>query len=95
MDASGRETLKLSGPLDLEETPKVTAQIASILARKPTVLTVDLSEVDYMDSSGLGVLIDALRKIRELGGSLELASPQAAVLKVLKITRLDQLFTIR
>jgi len=56
---------------------------------------VDLGRVDFIDSTGLGVLVGALNRARELGGNLQLICAQERVLKLLRITGLDQVFTVR
>lgn len=55
---------------------------------------VDMTGMSYIDSSGLGALVSLSRKLRERGGSLRLAHPQADVRSLLAMTRLDTLFKI-
>lgn len=57
-------------------------------------LAVDLGGVEFMDSSGLAVLISGLRRTREHDGALVLISPTASVKRVLTITGLDRVFDI-
>ena len=57
-------------------------------------VVVDLADVSFMDSSGLGVLIGALRRLRELGGHLALVCGEGPVRRVLAITGLDRLFPV-
>lgn len=57
-------------------------------------LAVDLNGVEFMDSSGLAVLISGLRRTKEHDGSLVLISPTASVKRVLAITGLDRVFDI-
>ena len=57
-------------------------------------LAVDLNGVEFMDSSGLAVLISGLRRTKEHDGSLVLISPTASVKRVLTITGLDRVFDI-
>jgi anti-sigma B factor antagonist len=55
---------------------------------------IDMTGMSYIDSSGLGALVSLSRKLRERGGSLRLANPQADVRSLLAMTRLDTLFMI-
>lgn len=57
-------------------------------------MAIDLADVDFMDSTGLGVLIGALKRLRETGGTLVLAGTKPAVTRVFEITGLDRIFTI-
>jgi anti-sigma B factor antagonist len=59
-----------------------------------TRLIVNLTEVGFMDSSGLGVLVGGLKRLTERGGKLVLACPEGSPLKVLTITGLDKVFPI-
>jgi anti-sigma B factor antagonist len=57
-------------------------------------LIVDLSGVDFCDSTGVNVLLAAHRQAREKGGDLELAAPRPAVRKILQVTGLETVFTV-
>ena len=57
-------------------------------------LAVDLAEMEFMDSSGLGVLIAALKRLKEHDGELVLASPRDQMRRILKLTGLDKILTI-
>jgi anti-sigma B factor antagonist len=95
MEPDGNEAvIALTGEIDLHEAPAVAAKIAETVEKRPPQVVIDLSGVEYMDSSGLGVLIEALRKIQGYGGQLALRHPQPAVLKVLEITKLTHVFKI-
>ena len=59
-----------------------------------TRLRIDLAEVGFIDSAGLGVLIGVLKRIREVGGEIELVHVQPAPRKVIEITGLDELFSL-
>ena len=54
----------------------------------------DLSDVEFMDSTGLGVLIGSLKRLREADGSMVLAGIRPSVARVFEITGLDRIFTI-
>ncbi|GLV51232.1 hypothetical protein TBS_18020 [Thermobispora bispora] len=53
-----------------------------------------MSEVEFCDSTGVNVLLSALKRLRERGGDLEVAAPRSAVRKILQVTGLDSVFTV-
>ena len=57
-------------------------------------IVVDMSGVEFCDSTGMNVLLAAHRRAREQGGDLELASPRPAIRKILQVTGLETVFTV-
>ena len=57
-------------------------------------VVVDMSGVEFCDSTGMNVLLAAHRRAREQGGDLELAAPRPAVRKILQVTGLESVFTV-
>jgi anti-sigma B factor antagonist len=86
--------LPLEGEIDLHVSPHVSASLASIIKRKPATVVVDLSQVTYIDSSGLAVLIEAMQNVGGYGGKFALAGLQQSVQPIFEIARLDQVFRI-
>ena len=82
------------GAIDLHVTPEVRAAIREIIDQKPKRIVVDMSEVPYVDSSGLAVLIGAKQEVEANGGAFVLAAPQPAVRTILESARLDQYFKV-
>lgn len=78
-----------AGELDAHAAPTLTASVAPLAARPQGVLVIDLSGVDFVDSTGLGVLVSALKQVREAGGRLDVVVTSPRVLKVLALTGLD------
>jgi anti-sigma B factor antagonist len=60
----------------------------------PSRVVIDMSGVEFCDSTGMNVLLSCLRRVRERGGELEIASPKPAVRKILQVTGLDSVFTL-
>ena len=58
--------LPLEGEIDLHVSPQIGASLATLIAKKPPQLVVDLSKVSYIDSSGLAVLIEAMQNVGSL-----------------------------
>jgi anti-sigma B factor antagonist len=85
----------LSGEIDLYTAPRLQSQLAAALkADHPVRLVVDMSGVDFCDSTGMNVLLAAQRTAREQGGNVELSGPRPAVRKILQVTGLESVFTV-
>ena len=89
-----RSVIRVAGELDLATAPKLRAAVLDLLREQVIHVEVDLAELGFIDSSGLSVLVGALKRLREPGGDLRLRSvpPQAA--NVLRVTGLHQIFHI-
>jgi anti-sigma B factor antagonist len=84
----------LEGEIDLHESPNVRETLRQYIEKKAPRIYVDMSQVGYIDSSGLAVLIDAMQRIANYGGKFGLIAIQPAVRTVLEIARLDQVFRV-
>jgi anti-sigma B factor antagonist len=58
------------------------------------VIIVDLTHVEFLDSTGLGVLVGGMRRLRSVGGDFALVCDQEKLLKIFRITGLDRVFTL-
>jgi len=91
---SDRYLITVSGEVDLATSPQLdTAVIAAIDSGNSSVV-IDLTDVTFMDSSGLGVIVRALKRCREAENDLDLVITNERVLKVFGITGLDQVIPI-
>jgi anti-sigma B factor antagonist len=86
--------LDAKGEIDLYTAPRLKEQVAELAAGGSPRVAVNLEGVEFMDSTGLGVLISGLKRCREAGGDLALVAPREPVRKVLSITGLDRVFPI-
>ncbi len=84
----------LEGEIDLHESPVVRDQLRPLIEKKAPRVYVDMTEVVYIDSSGLAVLIDAMQRVANYGGKFGLIAIRPAVRTVLEIARLDQVFRV-
>jgi anti-sigma B factor antagonist len=83
------------GEIDVATSPMLRSELASVLAAQPADVTIDLHDVSFVDSSGLGVMVGALKRLREAGGErFAILDPQDAVRKVFDITGLNSLFAM-
>lgn len=85
--------MHLSGEVDLNESPNVRNQILKIISKKNPLL-VDLSKVEYIDSSGVACLVEGLQTSRAQGTDFALIGVSDAVMQVLQLARLDSVFTL-
>jgi anti-sigma B factor antagonist len=84
-----------AGAIDLHVSPELRASLRAIIdEQKPKRLVVDLSQVPYIDSSGLAVLIGAMQSLELEGGVFLLAGAQEGVRMILESARLDQYFRL-
>lgn len=86
--------LKASGEIDLDTSAFLKEQLHELIDAQKGVIVLDLSDVAFIDSSGLGALILSYRAAQERGIDLKVSSPRPQVLKVMQITGLDRVFDI-
>lgn len=84
------------GEIDLYTAPRLHSELAAVIAgvAPASRVTVDMSGVDFCDSTGMNVLLTSLRLTTEKGAEFALAAPRPAVQKILHVTGLDSVFTI-
>ena len=85
--------VRLGGELDLYNAAQVRAALVEACAQAPERIVVDLGEVEFLDSTALGVLIEARTKLDNRGG-LVLAAPRLETRRALLISGLDKLFAV-
>lgn len=86
--------VRLSGDLDVATAPGLWEQLLGLSGQGVRAVTLDLAELDFIDSSGLSVLVAASKHLRERDGDLMLLSPKPSTRKVLEITGLTDVFAI-
>jgi anti-sigma B factor antagonist len=82
------------GRVDVESASVLRENLKSIAAESPSLVVVDLKEVDFIDSSGLSALVSGLKALRQSGGSISLSRPHPQALTALRLTLLDRVFPI-
>lgn len=86
--------LAVKGELDFHSAPRFRELVLQLLNQGVVNIVVDLSAMDFVDSSGLGVLVATLKRMRERGGTLILRSPSANTSKVLEVSGLNKLLLV-
>jgi anti-sigma B factor antagonist len=92
-DYGGHIIVALRGELDIADAVSVAAALAAVATRNLEII-VDLSGLDFIDSSGVAALARGRKHARHAGGDLVLAAPQQQVLRVLTLTRLAEVFHV-
>lgn len=86
--------MSLAGEVDVYTAPDFKRQLAEAIDGGCEHVVVDLSAVEFMDSSGLGALVSGLSRIKERDGTIRIAAARETILKVFKITGLDRVFPL-
>jgi anti-sigma B factor antagonist len=84
--------IKPAGGLDGVKANELRQQVSEVLASGNNLVMLDMADVNFIDSSGLGALIVALKMLRIAGGDLYLCSIAEPVRNLLSMTRMDRLF---
>lgn len=89
-----KEIVSMLGRITIDNSDQMRRRLAGALRSKPALVTVDLSDVTYMDTSGLATLMEAMRTARYQGTRLVLSGIQEQPRYLLKVTDLDHIFEI-
>jgi anti-sigma B factor antagonist len=90
----GHAVVTVTGELDLYTAPRLQTALAELLRDQIGRIVVDMSGIEFCDSTGMNVLLAAMKRNKERGGTLELAAPRPAVRRILQVTGLDTVFTV-
>lgn len=82
--------LRCVGRLNMVAAPRLRTEVQDSLGAGPPRVVVDLTETTFVDSSGLGALVNGLKAARVAGGDLRIAGAPEQVLAVLRLTNLDR-----
>lgn len=86
--------IELEGEVDVYTAPQLKQQLLSLLEAGNSQMVVDLTKVEYLDSTALGILIGGLKRVRERDGNLSLICHSPRIRRVFEITGLDKIFDI-
>jgi anti-sigma B factor antagonist len=93
-DEDGRTVVGIAGEIDVYTAPTLREHLSGLVADGKYHLVLDLEQVAFLDSTGLGVLVGGLKRVRAHEGSLQLVCTQERILKVFRITGLTKVFPI-
>ena len=89
-----RHVVAVTGEIDLFTAPELKSTLAEAVEAGHSRIVVDLTETTFLDSTALGVLIGAVKRLRSRGGALAIVNTDTSIAKTFEITGLDQVFTI-
>jgi anti-sigma B factor antagonist len=84
--------VEVGGEVDVYTAPRLREAVVSAIDAGNVKLVIDVDRVDFLDSTGVGVLVGALKKVRGEGGTLDIVCTQPRLLKIFDITGLDKVF---
>jgi anti-sigma B factor antagonist len=85
--------LRISGSLDALSTPELRPTIEALVTEKRPAVTVDLSELRLIDSSGVGAIVSLYKRMRAVGSRVEVVGLKDQPLAIFRLLRLDRIFT--
>ena len=86
--------LSIRGSLDINTAPALSEEIDKIVATRPATVTVDLSTLDLIDSSGVAALVKLYKGIRSGGGTVAISGARDQPLAIFKLLRMDKVFNL-
>lgn len=93
--SGGLLVVRITGEIDHHSAVEMRSGIdAEIFEKRPEKLILDLSGVDFMDSSGLGLILGRLATMRKVGGELVVINPNEGVMKILKLAGAERIIKI-
>jgi anti-sigma B factor antagonist len=96
---AGAVVATLSGELDAHDAPRLREVFVNAVAllgetEGRRLFVLDLSRVEFLDSTALGTMIGALRRVREAGGEMRVVLPESQALRIFEVTGLDQVLDV-
>jgi anti-sigma B factor antagonist len=86
--------LEVGGEIDVYTAPQLRERLIELVEGGQQHIVVDMEQVEFLDSTGLGVLVGGLKRVRAQDGSLRLVCGQERILKIFRITGLEKVFGI-
>ena len=93
-EVDSRTIVAVGGEIDVYTAPKLRDKITELVGEGHHQLVIDMENVDFLDSTGLGVLVGALKRVRTHDGDLSLVCDEPRILKVFEITGLTKVFAM-
>ena len=93
-DKDGVEVVDVEGEIDIYTAPRLRELLIDLVSQGSYQLIVNLDQVGFLDSNGLGVLVGGLKRVRAHDGSLDLVCTRERILEILRITGLTKVFGI-
>lgn len=95
IDEKSQLVMYISGEVDIYTAPDLKKELLGLTLQQGNTVIVDLSNVNYMDSTGIGVFISALKSTKENDSQLKLVNLQSQVMRLFEITGLNEIIDIQ
>lgn len=86
--------MRVTGEIDMATAPRLRQHVQTVTARKPQGLVLDLDRVEFIDSTGLGVMVGAAKRMRMIDAGFRIACSQAHLIQLFELTRLNEVFDL-
>jgi anti-sigma B factor antagonist len=93
-NVDGVPVIRAAGELDLATVPEMRAVVNEVAERQPRAIVFDFRRIVYLDSSGLGILVSAKKRLGAYRGEVIVVTQQGSVLKALSLSGLDQIIRV-
>jgi anti-sigma B factor antagonist len=93
-DPGADTVLHISGSLDALSTPELRPVIEALVSERRSLVTVDLSELRLIDSSGVGAIVSLYKRMKAVGSKVDVVGLKDQPLAIFRLLRLDRVFTI-
>jgi anti-sigma B factor antagonist len=90
----GFTVIEVGGEIDVYTAPKLKERLVSLVESGSYQLILDMESVEFLDSTGLGVLVGGLKRVRAHEGWIDLVCTQSRILRIFRITGLNRVFSI-
>jgi anti-sigma B factor antagonist len=90
----GFTVIEVAGEIDVYTAPRLRERLVSLVESGSYQLIVDMENVEFLDSTGLGVLVGGLKRVRAHEGWIDLVCTQTRILRIFRITGLNRVFSI-
>lgn len=91
---NGLVVCQIDGDIDINSSPDIKKAFDKLISKKTPRMVINLSKVNYVDSSGLATLVEILKNMRMYGGKMRITNLSPKVKGLFEITKLDRLFEI-
>ncbi|MCY3634732.1 MAG: STAS domain-containing protein [bacterium] len=88
------EVLTVTGEIDMATAPRFRQRLLAVISAGVQNVVIDLSGVDFIDSTGLGVLMGAAKRVRSTGGDIRLVMSGSRLAELIELTRLDRVLDV-
>ena len=93
-DANGTTVVRVAGEVDMETAPRLERSLLQLVQSRTPLVTVDLAEIDFIDSTGLHAIVVAVQQLRANGSDLVLRSPTPSTARVLELSGLTSVVKV-